>query len=528
MSKEIGRSLGEIDSKVKALNATLRVSADNTRELDKALKLNPKDIETAEKKMAALKNTVGTATQKLALLKQKQAEAMQIIANGGKISENEYKKIETAVLRAENEVARLNKELKETQKIKVNQVGASFDKLTGNLKKAQGVMQSMSKVAMGLLTSLAAAATAFVMVGAELDTVSKKFKISAEQLQYERNLYQKATGSADNFDSALQSLNNAMTSIAKGKGSSYLAVLEKLGVSTIDNEGKTKQLTQVYGEIMSALAGVADETDRAAMASIIFGSNGLSVAQVAELGKEQISEYNAELKETGIISSESAAAARDVANDINSLKNQLSQASAEIMVALLPTIKTLVEFLQTTVIPIINTIAGWFKNMTPEQQKLIFFILILIVFLPKLISIVTAIVGVIKAITIASYGAAGGVGAVSAASTPLLPIIWAVAAAILVLVLLFMMLSGKSKDVTKELKSQQSQLSSMQNTYGDLNADMSLTTGTISETTNTTKTTTEINVNITAEGETFLSQESADKVAASLADRINRDLGGKI
>lgn len=63
MALEIGRSISEIDNKVKELNKTLKVSGENTKELDKAL--DPKSAETAERKLRSLHTTVGTATQKL-------------------------------------------------------------------------------------------------------------------------------------------------------------------------------------------------------------------------------------------------------------------------------------------------------------------------------------------------------------------------------------------------------------------------------------------------------------------------------
>ena len=81
MATEIGRSLEEIDQKVKGLNKTLRASTDETKELDKALKLDPKSAETVERKMQTLQTAVGTATQKVALLKQKQDEAIRIFGD---------------------------------------------------------------------------------------------------------------------------------------------------------------------------------------------------------------------------------------------------------------------------------------------------------------------------------------------------------------------------------------------------------------------------------------------------------------
>jgi phage-related minor tail protein len=525
MALEIARSLEEIDRKVKDLNKTLRSSSAETRELDKALRLDSKNADAVTKKMSALQTSVGTATQKVALLKQKQDEANKAFARG-EINAAEYKKIELAVIKAENELKTLNNEITKTQKMKFDQTAASFDKLTANMGKAQAAAQKLSRAATVILTALTAAAGAFIAIGDELDDTSKKFMISAEQLQIQRNLYAKTTDDAKNYDKALSSLNSVMASIARGRGTAYLETLDKLGVSTVDASGKTRGAAEVYLDLVSALGSVADETERAALASIIFGDNGLNVANVAALTKEEITAYNAEFAESGIVSSEAAAQAGAIADEMDNCKQQIAAASAELMVALLPVILQLVEIAQQTIIPILNRVAEWFAGMSPEQLKFVFFLLMLIILLPKIIAIITAIIGIIKAITIASYGAAGGVGAVSAASLPLQPILIAVAAAILVVVILFAMLAGKSKDVTEELNKQQKQFTSMQKSYSDMAADMDGTVAVTSSNSNTQ--TVNYDVNINARGDTPVSNETAEMVADDLADRINMSLGGKI
>lgn len=525
MPTDIGRSLEEIDNKVKNLNKTLKASTDETKELDKALKLDPKSAEACERKMTALQTAVGTAAQKVALLKQKQDEANRAF-DGSAQSAAEIKKIELAVLKAENELKGLNTELEKTQKIKVEQTAAGFDKLTSNLGKAQAAAQKLSNIALGLVAALGAAAVAFAITGSEIDKTSKQFKISAEELQLQRNLYQKATGSADNYDAAMTTLNKVMTSIAKGSGKAYTEVLDQLGVSMVDGAGKQKSLAQVYNETMDALRNVKDETEQATLANILFGSNGMYVAEVAALSNAEVQQYNQNLIENGIVSSESATKAREVTDAMDGVKQQLQAASAELMVALLPVILELIDIAKVTIIPILKTIAGWFAGMSPQQLQFIFFLLMLVILLPKIISIITAIIGVVKAITIASYGAAGGVGSVSAASMPLQPILIAVAAAILVVVLLFAMLAGKSKDVTSELNKQQEAFSGMQSQYDSMSADMG---GTVSLTSqNSTTNTVNYDVNINAYGDTPISQEAADMIAEDLAAKINAELGGKI
>jgi hypothetical protein len=525
LAVEIARSLTEIDQKVKGLNKTLRESSNETRELDKALRLDSKNTEAVTQKMSTLQTAVGTAAQKVALLKQKQDEANRAFKSGD-MTAAEYKKIELSVLRAENELKRLNNEIDKTQKAKLDQVSAGFDKITSGLNKAHSAAQKLSRVTLKLVASLGATIVTFVKVGDDLDDMSAKFSITAEHLQRQRFLYSRATDDAKNYDKALSKLNSVMSSIARGRGTAYIETLERLGVSTTTASGATKSAAVVYEEILSSLSQVADETERASLASIIFGETGLSVALVAGLSKEELAQYNAELKQNGIVSNEAAAQAGAIADKIDDCKQQLAAAGAELTVALLPVVLQLIEIAQTTIIPILTKVAGWFANMSPEQQKFVFFLLMLIILLPKIISIITAIVGVVKAITIASYGAAGGLGAVSAASIPLQPILLAVAAAILVVVLLFAMLSGKSKDVTGELNKQQKQFASMQNQYNSMAADMGGTVALTSSNTNTQ--TVNYDVNINAKGDTPISQEAAEMVADDLADRINASLGGKI
>ena len=240
-----------------------------------------------------------------------------------------------------------------------------------------------------------------------------------------------------------------MASIAKGRGTAYIETLNRLGVATVDASGKTRGAAEVYSDIVSALSRLSDETERASMSSILFGDNGLNVANVAALTKEEIAAYNTELAKSGIISSEAAEQAGLISDQLDNCKQQISAASAELVVALLPVILDLIEIAQTTIIPILTTIANWFANMSPEQQKLVFFILTLLIILPKIIAVITAVVGVIKAITIASYASAGGLGAVSVAGAPLWAIILAISAAVLALIILFATLAGKSKDVTE-------------------------------------------------------------------------------
>ena len=146
---DIGRSLNEIDSKVKKLNETLKQSTDQTRELDKAIKLDPKSTEVAAQRMKNLHAEIGIATQKVVLLKQKQLKAKKAF-NNGDITTKEFSKVQVSVMKAENQLREYNKQLKDATQApaigRVNSLGKGFDTVTTSLNKSQKALKTFSRM----------------------------------------------------------------------------------------------------------------------------------------------------------------------------------------------------------------------------------------------------------------------------------------------------------------------------------------------------------------------------------------------
>ena len=238
------------------------------------------------------------------------------------------------------------------------------------------------------------------------------------------------------------------------------------------------------------------------------------------LTSEQLEELNQKTMENGIITEQNAESARAIQEQWDSVKQQFMQVSAVLAESLLPLIQSLAQFVNDFVLPIITAIANWFAGMSPTQQKFVFFLLMMIILLPKIVSIVTVIVGVIKAITVASYGAAGGVGAVSAAATPLIPVILGVVAVVLTLAIIFAFLTGRSNELSKSLDAQKGQMEGIASSYDSFGGDLDISKD--------YKEDDEKEPVTTSEGENPIAEENAEIVADLLAERINKELGGKI
>lgn len=526
---EVGRSLDELDQKIKKVNDSLKQSTAQTRELDKAIKLDSSNTEAVATKMKNLQTEIGLCTQKVALLKQKQIEANKAFANGD-LTAKEFSKIQVAVLKAENELVRYNNELKQVTdapKIqKIEKMSQGFDKVTSSLQKTQKVLSTVSKLTIGLVTTVTASITAFTNQTNALNENAKALEVNIEKLQLQRNIYKEITGDASNYDSALNSLKGVMNSITLGQGSAYLNILNRLGVSTTDLEGNTKQLSTIYDEVLESLDNMTDTTLRNSLAYELFGENAINILEVMETSTETIDELNNKQLELGITTEEQAKSAERVKELWDEIKIKFMGVSAQLTESLLPIIETLTQFTIDVILPILTTISGWFAGMTPQQQKFTLFLIALIIFLPKIVSIITAIIGIVKAITIASYGLAGGVGAVSTASLPLQPILLAISAVVLTLCILFAFLTGRSKELTSSLEEQTGMMNELETSYSNMENELDINASQVSENSNSSNV--DIHVQIDAYGETEMAEQNAQLVADILAEKINKQLGGKI
>ena len=526
---EVGRSLDEIDAKVKELNATLRESTAQTKEMDKALKLDPKATEVAVRRVQSLKTEIGLATQKVALMKQKQLEANQQFEKG-QIGASEYNKVSLAVMRAENELRKYNKQLKDATsgavRSQISATAQGFDKVNQTLRASQKHFRLLSSMAKMLVGALLGMVAAFTQTAMKLHEMAKACEVSIEKLQLQRNLYKQVTGDADNYNSTLDSLKKTLNKITLGQGMAYANVLKYIGVSTTDVNGKTKSLSQIYDEVLIALGGMEDITLRNQLAYELFGEEAINIVEILALTTEELEALNEAQIQQGIISEENAASALAIQEQWDAVKQQFMQVSAELAEKLLPLIKALADFVTQFILPILLAIANWFANMSPTQQKFVFFLLMLVILLPKIIAFITMIISIIKIITIACYGAAGGVGAVSTAALPLIPIILAVVAVVLILAIIFAFLTGRSKELSKSLDGQKKQMDGIASSYDGMGGDMNVTSNQVGS--NSNNTTHDINVTIDSRGDNPIATENAELVADLLAERINKELGGKI
>jgi len=230
--------------------------------------------------------------------------------------------------------------------------------------------------------------------------------------------------------------------------------------------------------------------------------------------------------ESNLISEEQAEAARLIQEKWEEVRLEFMMVGAELAVALLPLIKLLGQLLTDFILPLLTKIANWFANMSPVQQKFMLFLIFLVIFLPKIIMFFKAIVLVTKGIALALKKAAVGAKMLSVGAAPLIPILLAVVAVVTILALLFAFLTGRSRELRSSLDQQRGSMDSLGAAYEDVGNGVAGQIEQVSS--NHNRTSNDVSVTIDARGDTPISEENAQQVADLLADRINRELGGKI
>lgn len=180
-----------------------------------------------------------------------------------------------------------------------------------------------------------------------------------------------------------------------------LDVMEDLGISFYDNEGKMKSLTEMISMLQEATKGLTDEEQQYALTTL-FGTESLSgMVALINRGSDDLKDMTKEFEDADGAAEEMADTMLDnTAGALESLSGSLESAGIAIQRALAPEIKDLAKLIQGLV--------DDFTNLSQEEQQNII----------KTVALVAAIGPAIKILSKLSSGVGTvvkGVGTLSQA-----------------------------------------------------------------------------------------------------------------
>lgn len=244
-------------------------------------------------------------------------------------NEQYLKEAESATDKCAHSIDNFGKEVKDTADNldDANQKSSTFgDVLKANL--ASGAIESgiraVANAAKDGAEALIGMATEAAAYADEILTTATVTRMSTDDLQ----AYSYA---AELVDVSLETLTKSMAKNVKSMDSardgseSYTEAYEKLGVAVTDANGNLGSSEDVYWDVIDALGGVADETERDAISMQIFGKSAQDLNPLIAQGSDGIAKLKDEAKEMGAVLDGDALTALGATDDSLQRLNQQTE-----------------------------------------------------------------------------------------------------------------------------------------------------------------------------------------------------------
>lgn len=244
-------------------------------------------------------------------------------------NEQYLKEAESASDHCATSIDKLGKEVKDAADSMddANQKSSTFgDVLKANLASGAivGGIKSVTNVAKEGAEALVGMATEAAAYADEILTTATVTRMSADDLQ----AYSYA---AELVDVSLETLTKSMAKNVKSMDSardgseSYVEAYGKLGVAVTDANGNLRNSEDVYWDVIDALSGVADETERDAISMQIFGKSAQDLSPLIAQGSDGIAKLKDEAKEMGAVLDGDALTALGATDDSLQRLNQQTE-----------------------------------------------------------------------------------------------------------------------------------------------------------------------------------------------------------
>lgn len=324
---EINGNAKPLQSALTDVNKDLKSTQQTLREVNKALKLDPSNVELLEKKQKGLQDAVADVRQKLDLEKQALAQ-LKAQDDGSEEMARKQKELEREISATEATLIGYEKELSDTENT-LNGVGdASEDteeaqnELGDATKDAAKDAEDSNKgwsVAKQLLVDFAeTAARAAIqavkeLAGAmkdavvdsaayadEIMTLSAQTNLSTDTLQEFQYMSELIDVDLNTVTGSLTKLTKSMSSAQGGTGATAEA-FKSLGVSVTDSNGNLKSSEEVFYELIDALGGIDNDTERDALAMQLLGKSAQDLNPLIKAGSDVIGDFAKEAHEAGYV-----------------------------------------------------------------------------------------------------------------------------------------------------------------------------------------------------------------------------------
>ena len=220
--------------------------------------------------------------------------------------------------------------------------GESLGKVVATGAKVGAVaVAAVGTAAIGATTAFAKGITSVSQYGDNIQKTSQKLGLSYEAFQSWDYVMNIAGTSMNNMTVGLKTLTNKLDA-AKGGSKDALAQFEALGLSMEDLQSMSRE--DLFKQVISGFQGMADSTERAALANDFFGRSGQELTPLFNMSKEETQDLIDKANEYGMVMSDSAVeASAKFKDEMTTLTTTMSGLKNNLMSEFLPSISTVIS-----------------------------------------------------------------------------------------------------------------------------------------------------------------------------------------
>lgn len=411
---KFGGDTTELQSALKKVQQESRNTQSDLRDINKALKFDPGNTELLEQKVRALNAAYGETEQKLDAYRQALAQLEGKRQSGAKLTSEEqrqYDSLKRAIMQCERQLDSYGTELSDTSrqvegsKTAIGKLGQAIednaDKISSAGSKVSNAGMALSGGIVGAasaLTGLAASQEESIQQSAQLETAWVSAGGTAEQASASYDMFYRLLGESDTSTEAAQNLARLTTNeqelkqwtdIAAGAYATFGDALP------LENLAEAAQETAHTGTVTGGLADALNWSTASAeqWSAALSGHSAAQQAFNDAIADGQTKEdaFNAALAACGSEQERSQLitetltglygeagrqyqetnkdllASRDAQNEMNKSMQELGEAAMPVKTAVTEIGTSLLNQLA----PALETVTGWYKSLSPEQQTLV-------------------------------------------------------------------------------------------------------------------------------------------------------------
>ena len=286
-------------------------------------------------------------------------------------------------------------------------VSGGMSSVGSAVKKVGTVAAATTTAAIGVAGAITGIAIKASDTTGDIDDMSNKLGLSTKGFQEMSYVMQMNGADISSLQGGMKTLVGQMDAASNGNKSA-IENFEKLGLSVTDSNGKLKSQEQMLEETMMAMADMENGTEKARLATEMFGKAGAELMPTLNGGSEAISGLKKEANDLGLVLSEDAiATGANFGDQVDKIKLSLGAMGTQLGTAVMPVVSevmTLILDNMPMITDLFNTLApilqSAFSELLPpliEMSKSILPVIIDLIatLLPTIIEIMTDVLPII-------------------------------------------------------------------------------------------------------------------------------------